>query len=136
MNKVKLLIVTLLLSSIAFSQSATDTSKIVLSYPVAKMIAKDLIKGDSALSLLKNTEKELTLTQQKSKRQDSLIASYRLKERNYMMQIGNERQKVEGWQEQYQVLQKENKRLKAKYRFTKIVSYAIIGGLGYLYITK
>jgi hypothetical protein len=100
------------------------------------MIAKDLIKGDSALSLLKNTEKELTLTQQKSKRQDSLIASYRLKERNYMMQIGNERQKVEGWQEQYQVLQKENKRLKAKYRFTKIVSYAIIGGLGYLYITK
>lgn len=100
------------------------------------MIAKDLIKGDSALSLLKQTEKELSLTQQKSKRQDSLLASYRAKERNYMTQITNERSKVEGWQEQYQVLQKENKRLKTKYRFTKIVSYAIIGGLGYLYITK
>lgn len=100
------------------------------------MIAKDLIKGDSALNLLKETEKQLFLTEKKSIKQDSVIALYRVKERNYIMQISNERSKVEGWQEQYQVLLKENKKIKAKYRFTKIVSYAIIGGLGYLYITK
>lgn len=100
------------------------------------MIAKDLIKGDSALALLKETEKQLSLTEKKSIIQDSVIALYKAKERNYMMQINNERSKVEGWQNEYQVLQKENKRLKTKYRFTKIVSYAIIGGLGYLYITK
>lgn len=136
MNKVKLLIVSLLLSSIAFSQSVTDTSKLVISYPVAKMIAKDLIKGDSAIALLQLKETELALVQKKVISKDSVISIYKLKESNYIQQVIGERQKIEGWQESYRLLQKENKNLKVKYRFTKILSYAIIGGLGYLYLTK
>lgn len=136
MNKVKLLIVSLLLSSIAFSQSVTDTSKLVISYPVAKMIARDLIKGDSAIALLQLKETELSLVQKKVISKDSVISIFKLKESNYVQQVNGERQKVEGWQESYRLLQKENKNLKVKYRFTKILSYAIIGGLGYLYLTK
>lgn len=136
MNKVKLLIISLLLSSIAFSQSVTDTSKLAIPYPVAKMIAKDLIKGDSVIATLKLKETELSLVQKKVVAKDSIISIYRLKESNYVQQINGERQKVEGWQQSYGILQKENKNLKVKYRFTKILSYAIIGGLGYLYLTK
>lgn len=100
------------------------------------MVAKDLIKGDSAIALLKLKEDELNLVQKKVISKDSIISIYKLKESNYTQQINGERQKVEGWQQSYAVLQKENKNLKVKYRFTKILSYAIVGGLGYLYLTK
>jgi hypothetical protein len=100
------------------------------------MIAKDLIKGDSAIALLKVKEDQLTLTEKKVIVKDSIISVYKLKELNYVNQYNNERSKVEGWQNQYSELQKEHKKLKVKYRFTQLLSYAIIGGLGYLYITK
>lgn len=100
------------------------------------MIAKDLIKGDSAIALLQLKETELSLVQKKVISKDSVISIFRSKESNYIQQINGERQKVEGWQESHRLLQKENKNLKVKYRFTKILSYAIIGGLGYLYLTK
>jgi hypothetical protein len=44
--------------------------------------------------------------------------------------------KIEGWKNEFSILQKEHKKLKVKYRFTQILCYAIVGGLGYLYITK
>lgn len=100
------------------------------------MIAKDLVKGDSAIALLQVKEIELSLVQKKLISKDNIISVYKLKETNYMSQVNGERQKVEGWQQSYGILEKENKKLKVKYRFTKILSYAIIGGLGYLYLTK
>ena len=100
------------------------------------MIAKDLIKGDSAIALLKAKEDQLALTEKKITTKDSIINLYKRKEVNYLGQVNNEMAKITGWQTQYSELQKENKNLKVKYRFTKILSYAIIGGLGYLYLTK
>lgn len=100
------------------------------------MIAKDLIKGDSAIAVLKVKEDQLALTEKKVFVKDSIINTYKLKEVNYVNQYNAERTKVEGWQKQYSELQKEHKKLKVKYRFTQILTYAIVGGLGYLYITK
>lgn len=108
----------------------------MLSYPVAKAIAKDLITGDSALATLKLKDQQIKLLETKASFKDSVISGYKLKELNYEHQIGNEMKKIEGWQEQYSKLQKDYKKLLVKHRFAKIVSYAIIGGLGYLYITK
>ena len=136
MNKVKLLIILLLINSIAFSQIATDTNKIVLSYPVAKAVAKDLITGDSALATLKLKDQEVRLLENKIAVKDSSINSYKLKELNYVNQINNEGKKIEGWQDNYAKLQKDYKKLIIKNRFTKILTYAIIGGISYLYITK
>ena len=100
------------------------------------MIAKDLIKGDSALELLKIKEDQLILTEKKVTAKDSIITAYKLKETNYLSQVNNEMAKVEGWQKQYSELYKQHRKLKVKYRFTQILTYAIVGGLGYLYITK
>ena len=100
------------------------------------MIAKDLIKGDSAIALLKIKEEELNLTEKKVSAKDSIISMYKLKEVNYLSQVNNEMAKVTGWQTQYSELYKEHRKLKVKYRFTQILTYAIVGGLGYLYITK
>ena len=136
MNKVKLLTILLLLSSIAFSQSATDSNKIILSYPVAKAVAKDLVTGDSALATLKLKDQEIKLLENKVSLKDSLISTYKLKELNYIHQVSTEVSKVEGWKDQYGILQKDYKKLLVKHRFTKILAYAIVGGLGYLYVTK
>jgi hypothetical protein len=131
-----LLTITLLISSIVFSQTATDTSKVVLSQTVAKKIAKDLISGDSAKAVLKQKEIELSLVEKKVVYKDSIISIFKVKEANYINQVRAEQDKIEGWKQSYELLRKENRKLKVKSRFTKVLSYAIIGGLGYLYITK
>jgi hypothetical protein len=100
------------------------------------MIAKDLIKGDSAIALLKVKEDQLAFTEKKVVVKDSIISIYKSKELNYLSQVNNEMSKVEGWQKQYSELYKQHRKLKVKYRFTQILTYAIVGGLGYLYITK
>lgn len=136
MKKVQLLILTLILSSIVFSQSVTDTSKIKIPYTAAKQIVKDLITGDSSLALLKLSEKQLKITEEKVVLKDSIISVYKLKEKNYINQVDNEKQKIEGWQEQFGLLQKENKKLIAKNKFTKLVASIIVGSLIYLNIAK
>jgi hypothetical protein len=100
------------------------------------MIVKDLVKGDSALALLKIKEDQLALTEKKVVVKDSIISLYKSKELNYLSQVNNEMSKIEGWQKQYSELYKQHRKLKVKYRFTQILTYAIVGGLGYLYITK
>lgn len=100
------------------------------------MIVKDLVRGDSALALLKVKEDQLALTEKKVVVKDSIISLYKSKELNYLSQVNNEMSKVEGWQKQYSELYKQHRKLKVKYRFTQILTYAIVGGLGYLYITK
>jgi hypothetical protein len=100
------------------------------------MIVKDLVKGDSALALLKIKEDQLAFTEKKVVVKDSIISLYKSKELNYLSQVNNEMSKVEGWQKQYSELYKQHRKLKVKYRFTQILTYAIVGGLGYLYITK
>ena len=101
-----------------------------------KQIVKDLIKGDSSLALLKLSEKQLEIAEEKLALKDSIIAVYKLKEKNYINQVDNEKQKIEGWQEQFGLLQKENKKLIAKNRFTKLISSLIIGSLVYLNFAK
>jgi hypothetical protein len=96
------------------------------------MIAKDLVKGDSAMAILPLRDEEIKLLEKKVVVKDSIINTYKLKEVNYQGQVNTEKQKVEGWQENYKILQKENKKLSAKLKFTKIVSVAIVGTLVYL----
>lgn len=130
------MIASVILSSIAFSQTVTDTSKIVLSYPVAKAVAKDLIKGDSAMAILNYRDEENRLLERKVSLKDSIIYSYRLKESNYLNQIGNQELKISGWQSEYSKLQGDYKKLKTKYSFTKVLASAIVGGLLYLHFVK
>jgi hypothetical protein len=96
------------------------------------MIAKDLVKGDSAMALLPLKDEEIKLLEKKVVVKDSIISAYKLKEVNYQGQVSAERQKVEGWQDSYKILQKQNKKLSAKLKFTKIVTAAIIGTFVYL----
>ena len=77
----------LILSSISFSQ--TDTSRICFSYSKAKLIALDLVKGDSAIAELKIANKMIWQLNEKGNAQDSLVTLYVAKEQNYIGQISN-----------------------------------------------
>ena len=114
--------------------SAEDTIK--LPYSVAKKIAKDLISGDSAKAVLELTKEQLVLTENKIVLKDSIIAEHIKKSIAYEERIKNEQLKFETQDKWVDQLRKQNKKLKVKLLFTKISMSAIIGAIGYLFITK
>ena len=86
-KKLRILVVLLLLSLTSFSQK--DTSKICFSYNKAKLIAIDLVKGDSAVAELKVVNKLVWQLNEKISIQDSTIILYIDKEQNYITQISD-----------------------------------------------
>ena len=77
----------LILSSNSFSQ--IDTNRICFSYDKVKLIALDLVRGDSAIAELKLANKLIWQLNEKSNAQDSLVTLYVAKEENYVGQIAN-----------------------------------------------
>ena len=77
---------TLLLNWTSFSQ--TDTSKLFISYKVARLIAIDLIQGDSAMAELEQTQVLLEQVSAQSTEKDTVIGFYVKKEKKKRMQSG------------------------------------------------
>ena len=122
LTKLKILIVLLLLSLTSFSQK--DTSKICFSYSKAKQIAIDLVKGDSAITELKITNKLVWQLNEKISTQDSTITLYIVKEQNYISQINNydkistkKDEIITGLEKDVTKLTKKNNRLKTGLKY-------------------
>ena len=103
---------------------------------VAKLIVKDLVSGDSAKAELKLANEHIDLMHQKVNLKDSIISGHVQKGIMYEDRIKNEQLKFDTQQKWVDQLRKDNKKLKAKLFFTRMLSTAIVGGLAYLYITK
>jgi hypothetical protein len=130
-----LLFIILVLPGFAFAQTAPqDTVKIPT--PVAKQIVKDLIGGDSAKAELKLATEQIVLLNQQLILKDSIISGHAQKGIMYEDRIKNEQLKFETQGLWVGDLQKQNKKLKTRLTFTKIIGGIIVGSLGYLYITK
>jgi len=128
-------------TSTSFSQTVTNqTTKVqtdtivAVSIPTAKLIIKDLIKGDGAILQLDETNKVLKLTNEKLVLKDSIIGILNSKVANldYIInqkdeQFGLERQKSES-------LLKELKAEKRKSFLYKIGSYVGIVATGILLV--
>jgi hypothetical protein len=84
-KKLGILTITLLLNSTIFSQK--DTSRICFDYKVAKQIALDLTKGDSAKAELEITKDLVKQLNGKIAEQDSVIQIYIKKDTNYLSQV-------------------------------------------------
>jgi hypothetical protein len=109
--------VLLILSSSSFSQ--IDTNRICFSYSKAKLIALDLVKGDSAIAELKLANKLIWQLNEKGNAQDSLVTLYVAKEQNYIEQIKNydqvivkQKSIITGLEEDVVKLTNKNERLK------------------------
>jgi len=126
MNKLIPLMLLLLVSFKSFSQTDTIVS---LKEPIARLVIKDLVKGDGTLIELKQTQELLILEQKKVVLKDSVIGNLTIKIVNLESiiskkdeQFGLERQKSES-------LLKELKKEKRKTFFYKVGTYIGAGAL-------
>ena len=82
---------------------------------------KVLVKTDSLVTVLNKTNEN----------KDTIIVSLRTKEANYNTIIFNKDAQMSEWKNQLFISQMENKKLKIKNKFGKIVTYVLLGGLAY-----
>jgi hypothetical protein len=111
-----------------------DTIK--LPAPIAKKVVKDLISCDSLKLIHQVTKEQLVLTEAKVSMKDEIIESYVQKGTMYEDRIKNEQQKYEIQKQWIEDLRKQNKGLKSRLLYTKIVLGTGIGILTYFFITK
>ena len=67
----------------SFSQNDTDSTKIVLTKPVAKLVIQDIIGGDQLKIQLKTTEELLAETNNKLNTQGLLVVNLESQISNY-----------------------------------------------------
>ena len=127
-----------MLSLTASSQVGTDTTIRTKSFPipVVKLIVKDLLIGDSTKALLKVTEQQLTLTEQKVILKDSIISKMTDKENNYIEIINLKDKKYDVLYGHTIQVEKDLKKEKVKNKFNKIISIGVVSLLTFFLITK
>lgn len=132
-----MLITILSLSSIAFSQTGTNSEPVkCFPIPVVKQITKDLLSGDSAKAQLKLTEQQLAETEKIVEKKDSIISIMRVKEENYNTIIASQNEKYSILESHTKQLEWDLKKLKVKNKFTSILSGSAILVLGTFLILK
>lgn len=132
-----MLITILSLSSIAFSQTGTNSEPVkCFPIPVVKQITKDLLSGDSAKAQLKLTEQQLVETEKIVEKKDSIISIMRVKEENYNTIIAAQNEKYSILESHTKQLEWDLKKLKVKNKFTSILSGSAILVLGTFLILK
>jgi hypothetical protein len=107
-----------------FSQSATDSTSIQLKKPTARLVIKDLIKGDGAKQELVLFKEKTTLLEQKIVLKDSIISTLNSKVNNFEIMVDTQKQQLALSQELSNRLQSDLKKQKIKTKLT--------GGLGIL----
>lgn len=114
----------------AFSQRVmADTISVkCFPVPVVKAIAKDLLRGDSAIVVLRLTEIQLKETENKVIVKDSIITYLQFKETNYLKIVDEERNRFGILADFNKDLKMQLRKEKVKNKFTKIGGAILILG--------
>ena len=126
-RKLIILIITLHLNFLTFSQN--DTSKVCLSYEVARLVAIDLVKGDSAIAELEQTHIWIFQLDKKIIEKDSIISLYIDKDINNKTIIENGSLKESKYKEVVEGLEKDNSKLISKNKSLKTTIKFMGGGI-------
>lgn len=124
MKKLKMLIFLMMTSWSCFSQIAIDSISIQLEKPIAKLIIKDLLIGDSYRTELSLVNTKINLLEQKVFLKDSIIFSLNTKSSNFENILYTKQDQLSISQELSRNLQTDLKKQKLK---TKL-----FGGTGIL----
>jgi hypothetical protein len=114
----------------------TISNPLLVAQPVLVSAAKDLVELDGAKQIIVLKDSSITTLEEKVTVKDSVIAKYVSKENTYKNMVANQQTQIKDWKFQYNTLQLENTKLKAKNKFTKIGAGLIAGGLVYLMLVK
>jgi hypothetical protein len=141
----KLIVLTLLLltSLSSFSQTDTtkpttssDTTKVRLKVPVAKLVIKDILKGDGCQLELKETQVKVIKLETREKEKDSHIVFLEEKDKNNNFMLGKKDEQLKVSEELTNSLHKELKGQRTKTFLWKVGTFAGILASTYLIITK
>ena len=141
----KLIVLTLLLltSLSSFSQTDTtkpttssDTTKVRLKVPVAKLVIKDILKGDGYEVELKLTQEKLIKTEEREKEKDSHIILLEEKDKNNNFMLGKKDEQLKVSENLTKNLHKELKGQRTKTFLWKVGTFVGIITSTYLIITK
>lgn len=120
-------------SWIAFSQTDTNNKKDKSSEPVKclpvstfKSIAKDLLRGDSAIAELKLSNEQIVLLEQKVSLKDSVITTMQKKEENYLTIIKSQDEKYIVLEDHTKKLEVQLKKEKVKNKFKSFIGGGLI----------
>ena len=122
MKKLSVLIFLMMMSLKGFSQNVIDTTSIQLKKPIARLVIKDLIKGDGANNELALNIKKISLLENKVSLKDSVILS--LNE-----QVGNFDNILLSKSNQLSLSQELSKKLEQKLKKQKFKT-KLMGGVG------
>jgi len=114
----------------------TTTNKLPLAQPVLVAAAKDLVELDGAKQIITIKDSVIALTEARVTGKDSVIAIFTKKENTYKNMLFNQDTQIKDWKYQFNALQLQNTKLKAKNKFTKIGAGLVVGGLVYLMLAK
>ena len=114
----------------------SDTTKIRIKTPVAKLAIKDIIKGDGCQLELKETQVKLIKTEEREKEKDSHIVFLEEKDKNNNFMLGKKDEQLKVSEELTNSLHKELKGQRTKTFLWKVGTYAGILASTYLIITK
>ena len=110
----------------------TITNPLPVAQPVLVSAVKDLVELDGAKQTLVIKDSVIALNEQRIFVRDSIIVKFEEKDSNNKITIAMREKQIKDWQEQHDQLQAQNKKLKAKNKFTKIGAGVIIGSLVFL----
>ena len=114
----------------------SDTTKIRLKVPVAKLVIKDILKGDGCQLELKETQVKVIKLETREKEKDSHIVFLEEKDKNNNFMLGKKDEQLKVSEELTNSLHKELKGQRTKTFLWKVGTYAGILASTYLIITK
>ena len=120
----------------AFSQQDTSIKTKCLPVSVFKLIAKDLLSGDSAKAELKIANEHISGLETKVSFKDSVINAMKVKETNYIKIIDAQNQKYDVMEKYSKKLEWDLKKEKVKGKFKSILGTGVIAVLTFFLITK
>ena len=109
----------------------TVSNKLEVAKPVLVSAAQDLIELDGAKQLIIIKDTIISTYKDRIATKDTIIGVYVKKEGTYKNIMMNQETQILNWNKEYTKLQLENKKLKIKSKFGKIITYALAGGLAY-----
>ncbi len=114
----------------------SDTTKIRIKTPVAKLAIKDILKGDGCQLELKETQLKVIKLETREKEKDSHIVFLEEKDKNNNFMLGKKDEQLKVSEELTNSLHKELKGQRTKTFLWKVGTYAGIIASTYLILTK
>ena len=127
-----LLVPILLLSLKSFSQ--TDTTKVKINTPIAKLVVKDLILGDGCKEELKLTQEKVIKLEAREAQKDTIISLLEDKDKNNQFIINTQKSQLELSKELSTKLEKELRSERRSKFLWKVGTFAGILTTSYLLV--